>query len=127
MLVDLVVAPMQHLVGVGQRGLAMRAGHRLGRHRFVGITGQRTATAFTTKAALARSGALDLVWLVRLLPPQWRQAGIVRGFRRLGELGFEHRDASRQALHLRSKRLDQSIFLGVAQVLEVRKSRHAGS
>ena len=52
--VDLVVTTVQHLVGVCQHGLALCAGHWLGGHRLVGITGQRTTAAFAAKATRAR-------------------------------------------------------------------------
>jgi hypothetical protein len=130
--VDLVVTTVQHLIGICQRGLAMRAGGRFRGHRFVRMTGQRTATPFATQATCAWSDTHGLLRLVRLVTLQacpcegggW-QAGIVRCLRRFVELGFERRHPSRQALHLRPQRPDQSVLLGVAQVAEVGKPGHA--
>jgi len=123
--VDLVVAPVQHLVGICQRGLAVRTGWRLRGHRLVGIAGQRAATALATQAAFARSDALGFLRVVRLLTLRRRQAGIVRGLRRFVELSFEPRDPRRPALNLRPQLPDQGVFLGVAQVVEVGKLGHA--
>jgi hypothetical protein len=73
--VDLVVKTVQNLIGIAQRGVAMPAGHRPGGHRFVGIAGQRTATAFAAEVVLAWSDTLGFIRLVRLLPFGRRQAG----------------------------------------------------
>ena len=59
-----VVTTVQHLIGIAQRGLAMRAASWLGSHRFVGTAGQRAATAGAAPAACARSNRLGLhAWL----------------------------------------------------------------
>ncbi len=76
---------MQHLIGLCQRGLAMRTSAHLRGHRFVDSAGQRAATAFATEAALAWSDTLGFLRLVRPLTLRRRQAGIVRGFTRLRE------------------------------------------
>ena len=94
-------------------------------HRFVGKEGQWPATPFATQAAFARSGTPGFLRLVRLLTLRRRQAGIVRGFRRFVELCFKLRNPCRQVLHLRPQRVDQGVFLGVAQVVKVRKPEHA--
>src|SRR5271166_4196924 len=73
--IDLVVTTVQHLIGICQHKLAMRAGYRLGGYRFVGIAGQRTATAIAAQAAPAWSNTLAFHRLVRLLTLRWRQAG----------------------------------------------------
>jgi hypothetical protein len=69
----------------------------------------------------ARSGTPGFLRLVRLLTLRWRQAGIVRGFRRFVKLCFEYRNPCRQVLHLHPQRPDQGVFLGAAQVVKVRK------
>ena len=120
--IDLVVAPVQHLVGIGQAAWQCRR-HGLRGHRLVRVAGQRTAAAFTAQAALARSGSLGCLRPVRLLRLRWRQAGIVRRLRRFVEPGFERRDPRRQRLNLRPQRVDQGVFLGVAQMVEVREVR----
>ena len=87
--VDLVVTTVQHLIGICQHGLAMRAGGRFCGNRLVGMAAQWTATPFATQAAGAWSDTLGLLRLVRLLTLRWRQAGIVRCLRRFAEPGFE--------------------------------------
>ena len=123
--IDLVVAPVQHLVGLCQRGLAVPTDGCFRGHRFVGKEVQWPATPFATQAAFARSGTPGFLRLVRLLTLRRRQAGIVRGFRRFVKLCFEYRNPCRQVLHLHPQRLDQGVFLGVAQVVKVRKLQHA--
>jgi hypothetical protein len=76
--VDLVVTTVQHVIGFAQRGLAMRAGGRPCGDRFVGKKGQRATAALAIQAALAWSGTLGFLRLVRLLTLRRRQAGIVR-------------------------------------------------
>ncbi len=65
--VDLVVAPVQNMVAVTQRGTAVATGGRLGRHQLVGIGRQWTATADAPQAALARAVPLDLGRTIRLV------------------------------------------------------------
>jgi hypothetical protein len=91
--INLVIPPVQHLIGLRQSGMAMGAGGGFRRHRLVGMADQRPATACAAQAALARSGTLGFLWLVRLLALRWRQAGIVRGFARLAEPRFKFGNA----------------------------------
>ena len=112
--VDLVVAPVQHLVGLAQHRLAVRTGWGLRGYRFIGKQCQRAATSFATQAALARSDTLGLLRLVRLLPLRGRQTGIVRRFRRLTKLCFEIGDSPLGRLKPLPQRPDQGILLGVA-------------
>ena len=123
--VDLVVAAVQHLVGVCQRRLAVSTGGWLHGDRFVRRAGQRAATALATQAPFAWSGRLGLLRLVWLLTLGRRQAGVVRGLSGLTQRRFKIRDPCRQALHLRPQRPDQGVFFGVAQVVEVGKLGHA--
>ncbi len=123
--VDLVVEPVQHLIDLCQRSPAMRAGGRLRGDRFVGKQRQRTTPATATQAALARSGTLGFLRLVRLLTLRRRQTGIVRGFPRLGEPRFKLGNAPLGCLKALPQRADQGILLGVAQVVEVGKLRRA--
>jgi hypothetical protein len=123
--VDLVVAPVQHLIGFCQRSPAMRAGGRLRSDRFVGKQRQRTTAAPPTQAALARPSTLGFLRLVRLLTLRRRQTGIVRGFPRLDEPRFKLNNAPLGRLKALPKRADQGILLSVAQVVEVGKLGHA--
>ena len=99
--VDLVIAAVQHLVGVAQRRLAVRAAHRLGDHRLVGIAGQRAPAALATQAALPRAGC------ARLSPSGWASApSTAAGWNcsassRLAELGFKLRNHAVQWLRLK--------------------------
>ena len=115
---------MQHLVGIRQRGLAMRTGSCFRRDCLVGFADQWAAAALAAQAALARSDTLRFLRLVRLLPLRWRQAGIVRGLRRVAELCLEFRDPRHQRLNLRPKREDQGVLFSVAQIAEVRRLGH---
>ena len=123
--VYLVVSSVQHLVGIRQRGPAMRTGCCLCRDCLVGFADQWAAAALAAQAALARSDTLRFLRLVRLLPLRWRQAGIVRGLRRIAELCLEFRDPRHQRLDLRPKREDQRVLFSVAQIAEVRRLGHA--
>ena len=116
---------MQHLIRIAQRGLAMRAGYRLGGYRLVGIAGQRTATTFAAQAALAWSNTLACLGLVRLLTLRWRQAGIVRCLRRFTEPCFKFGNPPLGCLKALPQRPNKGILLCVAQVVEVGKLRHA--
>lgn len=121
--VDLAVTAVQHVMGVGQGRVAMRAGGGFRDHGLVLITDQRAAAAFTAKAALARSDALGFLRLVPLLAPPRRQAGIFWGFARSGEPRFKFGNASLGHIKL-PQRPDQGVFLGVAQVEELGKLGH---
>ena len=87
--IDPVVARVQHLVSLGQSGVAVHAGDNLGGDSLVGVARQRPAATGATQAATARSDTLDFLRPVRLLPLRRRHAGIVRGLRRLAQLCFE--------------------------------------
>ena len=78
-----------------------------------------------TQAALAWSDTLGFLRLVRPLTLRRRQAGIVRGFTGLREPRLKIGNPRRQVLHLCPQRPDQGVLLGVAQVVEVGKLRHA--
>src|SRR6185312_14094218 len=91
----------------------------------VGMAGQRAATALAAQAALARSDAPGLLRLVGLLPLRWRQAGIVRGFTGFGKPRFKLDNTPLGRLKAPPQRPDQGVLLGVAQVVEVGKLRHA--
>src|SRR5271155_3915616 len=83
--IKLVIRIVQHLLGIGQRSLAVHASSRLGYDRRIGIAGQRPATTLPAEATLPRAIPLGLLRLVGLLSLRRRQAGIVRRLRRLGE------------------------------------------
>jgi hypothetical protein len=119
--VDLVVPAVQYLISIGQRGLTMETGNRLGGHGFIGIAGQRTATTFATQAAFARSDAFGFLRLVQLLPLRRRQAGIVRCLRWFAEPGFQIGNSPLSPLKAFPQRPDQGILLGVAQLAEIGK------
>jgi len=123
--VYLVVEPVQHLIGIRQRGLAMGTGCCFCRDCLVGFASQRATAALAAQAALARSDTPRLFRLVRLLPLRWRQAGIVGSLRRIAESRFKSLNPRRQGPHLRPKREDQGVLFSVAQVVEVRKLAHA--
>jgi hypothetical protein len=74
---------------------------------------------------LAWSGTLGSLRLIRLLTLRRRQAGIVRGFPRTIEPRFEIGNPPLRRLKPLVQRPDQSIFLSVAQVVEIEKLRHA--
>jgi len=116
---------VQHLIRICQRGLAMRTGRRLGAYRFVGMTGQRAATAFAAQAAVAWSTMLGLFRLVRLLTLRRRQARVGRSFPRLAEPRFKFSNPLLGRLKTPPECPDQSVLLGVAQAVEVGKLRHA--
>ena len=65
--INLVVKIVQHLLGIGQRGLAVHAGQRLGYDRRIGIAGQRPATTLPADATLPRAIPPRLLRLVGLL------------------------------------------------------------
>jgi hypothetical protein len=65
---------VQHLIGLGQRGLAMSPGGGFRGHRLVWIVGQRAATTFATQAAFARSDPLEFLRAVGLLSLRRRRA-----------------------------------------------------
>lgn len=123
--VDLVVAPVQHLIGLCQRSPAMRAGGRLRSDRFVGKQRQRTTAAPATQAALARSSMLGFLRVVRFLTLRRRQTRIVRGLPRLGELRFKLGNAPLGRLKALPESADQGILLSVAQMVEIGKRGHA--
>jgi hypothetical protein len=122
--VDLVVSAVQHLMGVRQRGVAMRAGRGFRDHGLVGMADQRAATACAAQAALARSGAPGLLQRGGLLALRWRQAGIVRGLAGFGEPRFKLGNAPLGRRKAQPQRPDQGVLLGVAQVVEVGKLGH---
>ena len=122
--IDLVVAAVQHLLGLCQCRLAVRAGQGLGNHRLIRITGKRPAAPSATETAMARALPFGLLRMVGLLPLRRRHAGIVRCLRRLAELGFEFRNPPLSHVKSLPERSDQRIFLGVAQIIEVGELRH---
>ena len=122
--IDLIVAPVQHLVGIRQRRLAVHTARRLGSHGLIGIAGQRSTAALATDAASAWSAARGLFRSVGLLPFRRRQVRIVRGFRRIAQLGFELGNPTLGRLKPMPQRKDQRILLGVAQSAEVGKLGH---
>jgi len=115
---------MQHLVRFAQRRLAVHTGHGLRNHGLIGIAAQRSTAALATQTALARAVSPGFLRLVGLLPLRWRQAGIVRGFRRFTELCLECRDPPFSRLKPFEQRSDQRVLLGVAQLAEVGKLGH---
>jgi len=129
--VDLVVAPVQHLVRLAERRLAVRASHRPGADKLIRGCGQRSPATHTAQAARARAVALALLWPVRLLTPRWRQAGVVRRLRRCPKPCFQLRSPCHQCLGLRGQHLnlrpqrpDQRVFLLVRQMAEIRELHH---
>ena len=102
----------------------MRAGGGFRGHRLVGMADQRTAAAFSAKAALARSDTLGLLRLVRLLTLRRGKAGIVRGFAGFCGPRFKLGNAPLGRLKALPQRPDQGVFLGVAQVVEVGELGH---
>ena len=122
--VDLVITAAQHLVGFAEHRLAMRAPNRPCRDHFVRVRGQCPSAARATEAALARTTALGLLRLVRLVPFQGRHAGIVRRLRWHAKLRFKLRHARRQQLNLRPQRQDQGILLVIRKATEVGELGH---
>jgi hypothetical protein len=84
-----VIAPVQHLIGVVERCLAMRADQRLGGHRLIRIACQGPAATLATETTLAGSLAFAPIRLVCLLALGRRQAGIVRRLGRAVEPGLQ--------------------------------------
>ena len=121
---DLVVAGVQSLIGLGQHRPAMGTGRRLGNDELIGLLGQGSATARPAQAALARPRALGLLRPVRLVSPGGRQAGVARCLRRLVQPRLQFRYPRRQALHLRPQRPDQSVLLDLGERAEIRRRRH---
>jgi hypothetical protein len=115
---------VQHLLGISQRSLAVHTGQRLGYHRRIGIAGKRPATTLPAQTALARAVPPRLLYLVGLLSPRRRQAGIVRRLRRLGQLRLQLGDPTLCRLKPLPQRQDQRILLGVAQLAEVGQYGH---
>ena len=64
--INLVVKIVQHLLGIGQRSLAMHAGQRLCYDRRIGIAGQRPATTLPAQATLASPRMTWQRWARRL-------------------------------------------------------------
>jgi hypothetical protein len=123
--VNLVVKIVQHLLGIGQRRLAVHAGHRLGYDRRIGIAGQRPAATLPAEATPPRAIPPRLLRLVGLLSLRRRHAGIVRRLRWLGELRLQLVDPTLRRVKPLPQRQDQRILLGVAQLVEVRQCGHA--
>jgi len=119
-----VIAAVQHLIGVVERCLAMRADQRLGGHRLIRIACQGPAAALATETALAGSLAFAPVRLVGLLALGRRQAGVVRRLGRAVEPGLQFGKALLRCMHALPQRQDQRVFLGVAQSGEVWERGH---
>ena len=116
--VHLVEPGRERQVGLGQRGLAMRAAGRAGGDGLIRRLGEPPTATLATEAALAGTGPARLVLAVRLLAPRRWQAGVVRRLRRNAEPGFQlhdprrqRRDLCRQRLHLRPERMNERILL----------------
>ena len=116
--VDLVIAAVQPLISLAQRGLAMRALDRLRRDHFVRVRGQCPSAARATQAALTRTAALGLLSAVWLVPLRGRHAGIVRRLRWRTKLRFQLCHARRQQPNLRPQRQDQGILFIMRQTTE---------
>ena len=122
--IDLIVAPVQYLVGIRQRRLAVHTARRRGSDRLIGIAGQRSPAALATDAASAWSAACRLLRSVGLLRFRRRQARIVRGFQRITQLGFKLGNPTLGLFKPMPQRKDQRILLGVVQSAEVGKLGH---
>jgi len=115
---------MQCLLGIGQRGLAMRTACRSGDHRLVGITGQRSTATLAAQTAAARATHFARRGVIGLLPLRWRQAGIVRRLRWLPELGFQLGEPLFGCGKALPEHQDQRVLLGIAQLAEVGQRGH---
>lgn len=84
--IDLVVAGVELLVGVGQRRLAVLAACRAGNHPLVGRSGQVPPAALTSNTACTWAGSHRLVRPVLLLALRGGHPGIVRGLAGPGQI-----------------------------------------
>src|SRR5919202_1792520 len=126
-----VEARLERQVGLGQRGLAMRAAGQAGGDGLIRHLGEPPTATLATEAALAGTGPARLVLAVRLLAPRRRQAGVVRRLRRNAEPGFQlhdprrqRRNLCRQRLHLRPERMNERILLVMRERRQVGQPVH---
>ena len=115
------------MVGVGEGRLAVMAAHRLDDDPLVRFGGERPPAALAAQAALARALPLSLLRPVQLLPLRRRQAGVVRGLARPGQVINARSQLGNQLVSLvqtRHQRQDQRVLLGVGKSAQLKVGAH---